>query len=143
MTCGSGVGIIYYCLKYATRLLSEKLSLEGFKSGEYGSPPSIACWIRQLVVYVSCLSVMKLTVLGLFALWPGIFKIGEWLLSWLGYGDSAQVILWVVSTSVTPSAVLIVCVQRYGFIPNHHERASVLVNRLHRQSTGTTIRLNR
>ena len=45
------------------------------------------------MVYLSCLTVMKLVVVGLFALWPGIFKIGEWLLSWLGNGDSAQVIL--------------------------------------------------
>lgn len=89
----TGVGIIYYCLKYSNRLLSEKLGLEGFKSGEYGSPPSVAYWIRQLVVYVACLSFMKLAVLGLFALWPGIFKIGEWLLSWLGNKDAAQVIL--------------------------------------------------
>lgn len=88
-----GVGIIYCCLKYSTLLLSGKLGLEGFRSGEYGSPPSVVHWIRQLLVYVSCLTIMKLTVLGLFALWPGIFKIGEWLLSWLGDGDGVQVIL--------------------------------------------------
>jgi len=35
---------------------------------------------------------MKLVVLGLFAIWPGIFKIGDWLLSWLGNKDAAQVI---------------------------------------------------
>jgi hypothetical protein len=88
-----GVGIIYYCLKYATLLVSEKLGLEGFRSGEYGSPPSLVYWTRQLLVYLSCLTVMKLVVLGLFAIWPGIFKIGEWLLSWLGNKDAAQVIL--------------------------------------------------
>ena len=88
-----GVGIIYYCLKWATLLLSEKLALEGFRSGEYGSPPSFVYWIRQLVVYVACLTVMKLAVVGLFALWPGILEIGEWLLSWLGNGDAAQVVL--------------------------------------------------
>jgi len=87
-----GVGIIYYCLKWATLLLSEKLGLEGFRSGEYGSPPSFVYWIRQLGVYLSCLIVMKLVVVGLFAIWPGISKIGEWLLSWLGNGDAAQVI---------------------------------------------------
>lgn len=89
----TGVGIIYYCLRLATLLLSERLGLEGLRSGEYGSPPSFSYWIRQLAVYVSCLSVMKLVVIGLFALWPGIFKVGEWLLSWLGNGDVAQVVL--------------------------------------------------
>jgi hypothetical protein len=38
---------------------------------------------------------MKLVVVALFALWPGVFKIGEWLLSWLGDGDIAQVVLQV------------------------------------------------
>ncbi|KAF9651739.1 hypothetical protein BDM02DRAFT_3084242, partial [Thelephora ganbajun] len=87
-----GVGIIYYCLKWTTLLVSDKLGLEGFRSGEYGSPPSFVHWIRQLAVYVSCLTVMKLVVVGLFAFWPGIVKVGEWLLSWLGNGDAVQVI---------------------------------------------------
>lgn len=88
-----GVGIIYYCLKYATLILSEKLGLKGFRSGEYGSPLSLVYWMRQLLVYISCLTVMKLVVLSLFALLPGIFQVGEWLLSWLRDGDAAQVIL--------------------------------------------------
>lgn len=38
---------------------------------------------------------MKLLVLGLFALFPGLVKIGEWLLSWTRRGDKdiLQVIL--------------------------------------------------
>lgn len=107
-----GVGIIYYCLKWATLLLSEKLGLEGFRSGEYGSPPSFIYWLRQFVVYLSCLTVMKLVVVGLFALWPGIFKIGKWLLSWLGNKDAAQVILYVAfSSSLTHFTLLIVGVR--------------------------------
>ncbi|KAF7792839.1 hypothetical protein EIP86_003940 [Pleurotus ostreatoroseus] len=35
---------------------------------------------------------MKLLVVGLFALWSGIFKVGEWLLSFLGTNDVLQVI---------------------------------------------------
>lgn len=30
---------------------------------------------------------MKLLVVGIFALYPGIFKIGDWLLSWTRTGD--------------------------------------------------------
>ena len=104
----AGVGIIYYCLKLATLLLSEKMGLEGFRSGEYGSPPSFVHWIRQLAVYLSCLTVMKLAVVGLFAVWPGIFKIGEWLLSWLGNGDAAQVILYVAFSFPAHFVVLII-----------------------------------
>lgn len=35
---------------------------------------------------------MKVLVVGLFALWPGVFKLGEWLLTFLGPSDAAQVI---------------------------------------------------
>ena len=138
----TGVGIIYYCLKWATLLLSEKLGFEGFRSGEYGSPPSFVYWIRQLVVYVSCLTVMKLVVVGLFALWPGVFKIGEWLLSWLRNKDAAQVILQVAFLSPPHFVALIPGTKCYGFIPNHHEHTPVLVDRLHRQSPRPTGRID-
>jgi hypothetical protein len=41
---------------------------------------------------------MKLMVVALLALFPGIFKIGEWILSWTWTenGDAIQVILYVV-----------------------------------------------
>ena len=39
---------------------------------------------------------MKLLVVALFAVWPGISSIGDWLLSWtiVGDGDSVQVVLY-------------------------------------------------
>lgn len=87
-----GVAIIYFLLKSFTFLLTQKFNFEGFISGQYGSPPSSLYWMRQTAVYVLCLTLMKLFVIALFALWPGIFKIGEWLLSWLGDGGNAQVV---------------------------------------------------
>ena len=93
----SGVGIIYLMLYILTYLLIDKLNLKGFESGKYGSPPSIFYWARQAAVYVLSLTTMKLAVFLLFALFPGIFDIGEWLLSWTwtGKGDALQVILYV------------------------------------------------
>jgi hypothetical protein len=89
------VAIIYFLLKSFTFLLTQKFNFEGFISGQYGSPPSSLYWMRQTAVYVLCLTLMKLFVIALFALWPGIFKVGEWLLSWLGDGGNAQVVLYV------------------------------------------------
>jgi hypothetical protein len=87
--------MLYLILYGLTYILTDKLGLKGFESGKYGSPPSIFYWARQAIVYVLSLTTMKLTVFLLFALFPGLFGLGEWLLSWTwtGEGDSLQVIL--------------------------------------------------
>jgi hypothetical protein len=92
-----GVGIIYGVLHLLTFLFSEKLGLKGFESGVYGNPPSLNYWCRQAAIYVVALIAMKLAVILLLVLFPGIFKIGEWLLSWTwtGDGDALQVVLYV------------------------------------------------
>lgn len=59
---------------------------------------------------------MKVTVIALFAVWPGIFRIGDWLLSWTKGKDWIQVILcapnicYIFSVLIQPSSVM-------GFIP--------------------------
>ncbi|KAI5116617.1 hypothetical protein M0805_007788 [Coniferiporia weirii] len=88
-----GVGIIYFVHHFITHAFTNILHLKGFESGQYGEPPSIRHWLRQAVVYVASLSTMKIVVIGLFAAWPGIFKIGDWLLSWTGGRDATQVIV--------------------------------------------------
>ncbi|KAF9450677.1 hypothetical protein P691DRAFT_700883 [Macrolepiota fuliginosa MF-IS2] len=89
-----GVALIYVTLHLLTYLFSEKLKLKGFESGVYGSPPSVKYWARQAAIYVLALTTMKMLVVGLLALFPGIFKIGEWILSWTWTedGDAVQVI---------------------------------------------------
>jgi hypothetical protein len=89
-----GVGMIYLILHVTTHVLTQKMQLKGFESGQYGVPPSFQYWLRQAAVYVFSLTTMKLLVIGLFAIWRGIFQLGEWLLSWTytGNGESLQVI---------------------------------------------------
>lgn len=69
--------------------------MKGLESGQYGDgpKPSITFWARQAGLYVACLLGMKLTVVLLFAVWPGIFDIGEWVLSWTKDNETVQVIL--------------------------------------------------
>ena len=90
----AGVAIIYLALHSITFFLTEKCGFKGFETGKYGTPPSLSYWFRQLSVYLFALTTMKLLVVALFALWPGIFKLGEWLLTFLGPSDAAQVILY-------------------------------------------------
>ncbi|KAL0950209.1 hypothetical protein HGRIS_010201 [Hohenbuehelia grisea] len=89
-----GVGLIYLSLHLMTYFLTEKIHLKGFESGKYGNPPSFIYWLKQAGIYLLALTFMKFTVLGIFLLFPSIFKLGEWLLSWTwtGEGDALQVI---------------------------------------------------
>ncbi|KAH7887363.1 vacuolar membrane protein-domain-containing protein [Phlebopus sp. FC_14] len=89
-----GVGLIYLVLQTATFVLTKKLHLKGLQSGQYGKPPSFNYWARQTAVYVFTLTTMKLLVVALFAVWPGVSKLGDWLLSWtsIGDGEAFQVI---------------------------------------------------
>ena len=47
---------------------------------------------------------MKMLVIVLFAAWPGIFMLGEWLLTFLGPSDAVQVILYVSSHPPFPAS---------------------------------------
>jgi hypothetical protein len=80
-------------LRFLTSTLTHRFHLAGFESGKYGDPPSFNYWLRQAIVYVVSITIMKLLVVGLFAAWPGIFNLGHWLLSWTGEGSSFQIIL--------------------------------------------------
>jgi STIMATE family len=96
--CTTGVGAIYLTLHILTWLLTEKLHLKGLQSGQYGTPPVLTYWARQAAVYVVSLTSMKLLVIAVLASWRGLLDIGAWLLSWLGNGDTAQVVLCVCIT---------------------------------------------
>ncbi|KAF5333530.1 hypothetical protein D9611_002706 [Ephemerocybe angulata] len=89
-----GVAIIYGVLHLLTFVLSDKMGLKGFESGVYGKPPSLKYWLRQAAIYAVALTTMKFFVIALLVFFPGIFKIGDWLLSWTwtGEGDALQVI---------------------------------------------------
>jgi STIMATE family len=93
--CTAGVGAIYLTLHFLTWFFTEKLHLKGFQSGQYGTPPSLIYWVRQAAVYVVSLTSMKLLVVALLASWNKLLDIGVWMLSWLGNGNTAQVVLCV------------------------------------------------
>jgi hypothetical protein len=133
MWSNTGIGLIYLVLQSTTWVLSKKLGFKGLNTGQYGNPPSAKYWARQAAVYVFALTAMKLLVVALFALWPSISTVGDWLLSWtsIGDGESFQVILCVSLFGYMQSG-LTRCLQRHGHIPYHNERSSVLAHRLYR-----------
>ena len=132
-----GVGILYAVLHLLTHLFSVTLHLKGFESGQYGRPPQWRNWARQLGVYVASLTTMKLAVIGLFFLFPGIFKLGEWALSWLGDSEHGQVVLYVARFFICELDILTSRLQHDGHLPHPHERSPILAHRLYRQSLDT------
>lgn len=87
-----GVYAIYITLFFLTWYFTEKLKLKGLRSGQYGTPPSLNYWVRQLAIYVVSLTSMKMLVVALVSFWDVLSDIAAWLLSWLGNGDTVQVI---------------------------------------------------
>ena len=85
-----GVLILYAFLKLFTSLLFHYQPSQ-FRTGDYGSPPSFRIWSKQAAVYVTCLGLMKIVVLGMFWAIPGLFVFANWCLSWLD-SDEAQVV---------------------------------------------------
>ncbi|KAF5358959.1 hypothetical protein D9758_004900 [Tetrapyrgos nigripes] len=118
-----GVALLYVILRALTYLISEKLQLQGFESGVYGNPPSLKYWGRQAVIYVVALTTMKFLVIAMLYLFPVLFAIGEWLLSWTwtSKGDGMQVIFvmgifpivmnilqfWIIDTIVKASGPMV------------------------------------
>jgi len=97
-----GVALIYVILRALTHILADRAHLKGFESGQYGNPPSFEFWLRQAAVYVLSLTSMKLLVVGLFAIYPGIFKIGDWLLSWTRTSNGEDAIQVIFTMGLFP-----------------------------------------
>ena len=128
------MAIIYVIHRSLTYILCDKFHLNGFQSGQYGDPPSFAYCARQAAVYVTSLTTMKLLVVTLFTVWPNIKKIGQWLLSWTGGGDAAQVILSVLFSALFLPIKLKHHLKRHGNFPHRYEHSTVLAYRLDCQS---------
>ncbi|GFZ44722.1 hypothetical protein JCM24511_02447 [Saitozyma sp. JCM 24511] len=87
-----GVAIFYFALKAFTWFFTQRLALEGYKSGQYGNPPNPTWW-RQIIPYLLSIITMKLLVLLPLTL-PGIsellLRFGHALLQYLS--PSVQVV---------------------------------------------------
>jgi hypothetical protein len=85
-------------LIYTLRLLHKTLEmcpLPGFRvgvtSGQYGDPPRWSWWMKQSSIYFAGLMIMKFFVWVLFALFPWLGRVGDFLLSWTEGNKRVQV----------------------------------------------------
>ncbi|VEU22396.1 DEKNAAC103710 [Brettanomyces naardenensis] len=77
------IGIpILWGLLYVVHMLAEKCGITGIDSGEYGTPPQVANYLKQLALYFVGLLSMKLIIYTLLILCPFLVKFAVWILSW-------------------------------------------------------------
>ncbi|KAH8914466.1 hypothetical protein BT69DRAFT_1290166 [Atractiella rhizophila] len=75
-----GVLIIWTFLRFSNFILTEKMQLTGFVSGQYGTPPRISWWFKQLVVYILAICTLKLIVTMMLASVPPLIDFGDWFI---------------------------------------------------------------
>jgi len=89
-----GIPVLYVFLK-ALHHVALKTPLasppESVKSGNYGTPPQFAWYLKQLLIYFTALVGMKLFVWFLFAALPWIPWVGDWALRWTEGNEALQI----------------------------------------------------
>jgi hypothetical protein len=103
-----GVLFVAACIRLSQHVLVERMGLEDYASGHYGEDPrkpDLNAFGKQLGVYLGALTLMKALVLLVFALIPSIFKLGDFLLSWLTFSPDAQVLFVVAVFPATMTTI--------------------------------------
>lgn len=89
-----GIPILIILLRVTTGLIAyTRLGQppESIQSGHYGSPPNAWWWLKQSFIYFIGLFGMKLCVLIIFLMIPGIAQVGDWALSWTEGNEKLQI----------------------------------------------------
>ncbi|CZT25703.1 uncharacterized protein RCC_11372 [Ramularia collo-cygni] len=89
-----GVPVLYVLLKLLHRIFAYTPLAnppESIKSGNYGQPPQVAWYFKQLLIYCIGLIGMKLFVFFLFMAMPFLPWIGDWALRWTEGSEALQV----------------------------------------------------
>lgn len=121
--CSIGIFILYAFLRLLTSLLS-KYDPRSFKTGSYGNPFNYRIWMKQAGAYVVCLGGMKIVVLVLFWIVPGLFGAADWCLSW--FSDDVQV---VISMLLTPGELLLLLmILSLQLSADSHSSGTVVMN---------------
>ena len=64
---------------------------QSLTSGNYGQPPKFRWWLKQFLIYVIGLVLMKLCVFALFQLFPWLGWVGDWALKWTEGNERLQI----------------------------------------------------
>jgi len=64
---------------------------ESIRSGNYGDPPNVKWWLKQMLIYFVGLLGMKFCVVVFFKICPWIVEVGDWALGWTEGNDVLQI----------------------------------------------------
>ena len=85
-----GIPILYFFIVGITGVL-KGMHIHGLNSGEYGDPPLLSNYAKQLVVYLVSLGLTKLSVYVLMLSFPILVRVAIWMLSRLDPYPNVQV----------------------------------------------------
>ncbi|ODV96515.1 hypothetical protein PACTADRAFT_49845 [Pachysolen tannophilus NRRL Y-2460] len=86
-----GVPILWLMLLMIYSLAS-KANIQGISSGQYGVPPKISYYLKQLSLYFIGLIFMKLIIYMILEAFPFLVKIADWILSWSDQYENLQLV---------------------------------------------------
>lgn len=89
-----GVVILIYVLRLYHRMAAAcpwAWFRTGITSGYYGEPPNWSYWAKQSFLYFSGLMTMKIVVALIFAIFPWLGVVGDFLLGWTEKNEKLQV----------------------------------------------------
>lgn len=75
-----GVYFLFLFLRLSHRIIN-RFQLRDFESGYYGNPPKLIVWLKQTILFSSCLFMVKVCVIIIFTVFPWVEKVGKWILS--------------------------------------------------------------
>lgn len=103
-----GIPVLYVLLKVLHKLVSRTPLAnppESIESGNYGSPPHVTWYFKQLIVYFIGLIGMKLFVYFLFAALPWLPWVGDWALRWTEGNEALQIAFAMFAFPLAMNAV--------------------------------------
>lgn len=86
-----GVPILWGSLIVVYRVM-RYWHVEGIESGEYGNPPKFVNYVKQLLVYIVGLVMMKIIVYVALICFPILLKLADWILSVFDKNDDLQLV---------------------------------------------------
>ncbi|KAH3683683.1 hypothetical protein WICPIJ_005367 [Wickerhamomyces pijperi] len=101
-----GVPILYVCL-LLTYQVCYMFKITEIESGNYGNPPRLVPYVKQLMIFIVSLAFMK-GIIFLLLYFPVFMIYAEWVLSWSDHWPNLQIFLVML---VFP--VILNCFQYY------------------------------
>lgn len=118
---------ILWALLYVIFGLANKAGIKGVKSGQYGVPPRILWYFKQLMLYFVGLFSMKLIVYMLLTAVPIFERIADWLLSVFDPVPDLQVFMVIFVTPLVMNSLQYILIDNIIQSPEYKRSRAVRI----------------